>query len=87
MPKRYRDPEAPEVLETVLDRIRGMTREEWVQELAWRPQGVEETWRMQSLPAAECLENAPKVATETDGGDPSAPDSVATAVSPQAAHR
>jgi CubicO group peptidase (beta-lactamase class C family) len=82
MTKRYRDPEAPEVLEAVLERIRGMTHEEWVQELAWRPQGVEETWRMQSLPDAECLESAPKVATETDGGDPLAPDPVGTAASP-----
>jgi hypothetical protein len=47
MPRKNRDPEAPEVLEAVLARIRAMTREEWLKELAWRPEGATETWRTQ----------------------------------------
>ena len=68
MARRNRDPEAPEVLEAVLQRIRGMTRDEWLQELAWRPEGVEETWRMQRVPDPERPESAaplsPDAATE-----------------------
>jgi hypothetical protein len=46
MTRKYRDPETPEALEAVLRRIQNMTREEWLNELSWRPDGVEETWRM-----------------------------------------
>jgi hypothetical protein len=46
MTRKYGDPEAPEVLEAVIERIRRMTRDEWVQELAWHPEGAQETWRM-----------------------------------------
>ncbi len=53
MARTERDPDAPGVLEAVLERIRRMTREEWIDELAWHPQGVEETWRTQHLPVVE----------------------------------
>jgi hypothetical protein len=58
MARKYPDPEAPEVLEAVLERMRRMTREDWIKELAWRPEGVEETWRMQRLPEGERVKSA-----------------------------
>lgn len=45
MARKYSDPEAPEVLQAVLEHIHGMTREEWQAELAWRPPGARPTWR------------------------------------------
>ena len=65
MSRKYRDPEAPEVLEAVLERMRRMTREEWIEELAWCPEGVEETWRMQRRPETERAESAAPVLRET----------------------
>jgi hypothetical protein len=50
MTRKYDDPEAPEVLEAVIEHLRRMTRDEWVRELAWRPDGVQETWRMRLVP-------------------------------------
>lgn len=43
--QQYRDPEAPEVLDAIHDRMRKMTREEWIAELAYKPEGVPETFR------------------------------------------
>jgi hypothetical protein len=45
MTRKCSDPEAPEVLEAVIERMRRMTRDEWVQELVWHPKGAAETWR------------------------------------------
>jgi hypothetical protein len=47
MARKYRDPEAPEVLEAVLERMRKMTREEWIKQLTPRPAAAEETGRTQ----------------------------------------
>jgi hypothetical protein len=58
---RTHNTEGPEILEAVLKRIRQMTREEWIRELAWRPEGVEETWRTQQLP--EATDSAPAAIT------------------------
>lgn len=44
--RRFKDPEAPEVLEAILERIRSMTREELIEALYWKPENAEETWRM-----------------------------------------
>lgn len=45
MARKFRDPEAPEVLQAVLERFENMTREEWLAKLARRPEGARETWR------------------------------------------
>jgi hypothetical protein len=45
MARKRLDPESPEVIEAILDRIRAMTREEWIRELSWRPEGAVETYR------------------------------------------
>jgi CubicO group peptidase (beta-lactamase class C family) len=46
--KRTRwDPTSPEFVEELIQRVRGKTREELLKELAWRPEGAEETWRLQ----------------------------------------
>ncbi len=83
MARRYPDPEAPEVLEAVLQRIRGMTRDEWLQELAWRPEGVEETWRMQRVSDRERSDpERPEIAaplpldTATDNGATAEPEAL-----------
>lgn len=33
----------------ILDRIRAMTRDDWLRELAWRPEGAEETYRTREV--------------------------------------
>ena len=58
MARKYRDPEAPEVLEEVLARMRAMTREEWIRELNWRPEGVPETRRTAQVAEEEPAESA-----------------------------
>jgi hypothetical protein len=73
--RRYRDPEAPEVLEAVLERIRRMTRDEWLQELAWHPEGVEETWRMQRVPDREPPEITAPLLLQPATDDSAAADS------------
>lgn len=81
MTRRYRDPEAPEVLEAVLERIRRMTRDEWLQELAWHPEGVEETWRMQCVPdrARPGITPPPPLQTATDDSAAADPEVLALA--------
>jgi hypothetical protein len=62
MPRKYRDPRDPELLEAILERIRAMTREEWIRELNWRPEGATETFRTarrtengdQPMPEPDC---------------------------------
>ena len=52
MSRKYPDPEAPEVLEAVLQKFQNMSREEWQAELAWKPAGARETWRTKPATAA-----------------------------------
>jgi hypothetical protein len=81
MARKYRDPEAPEVLEAVLQEIRGMTREEWQEELAWRPEGVRETWRTQRTQGST-FPHRPGIAPRKGAaGRPSKPDTAAIASS------
>ena len=81
MARKYRDPEAPEVLEAVLQEIRSMTREEWQAELAWQPEGVRETWRTQRT-QANTPPHRPGIAPRKgDVGRPSKPDTAAIASS------
>src|SRR5436190_24213451 len=47
MKRRRRDPNDPEVQEAVLQRIKEMTREDWlklIEELSHAPEGVEDRW-------------------------------------------
>jgi hypothetical protein len=37
-------------LEKVLERIRSMTKEEWLEVLSWTPSGATETWRTATKP-------------------------------------
>jgi hypothetical protein len=46
MRRKKWDPTSPEFIEAMRQRVRQMTREELLEELAWRPEGVEETWRL-----------------------------------------
>jgi hypothetical protein len=87
MTRKYRDPETPEALEAVLRRIQNMTREEWLSELSWRPDGVEETWRMQRVQGSDLpgiVEGAPLEA----GADPRpTSDAMVPASPPEVAKR
>ena len=52
MNRKNRDPNSPEAIQAVLQRIRRMTKEDWedlVAELSRPPEGVEETWRNRDL--------------------------------------
>ena len=47
MKRKLRDPNDPEVQEAVLQRIKEMTREDWlklIEELSHAPEGVEDPW-------------------------------------------
>lgn len=52
MARKFRDPEAPEVLQAVLQHIKGMTNEELLAEMASRPKGARTTWRTKT---ANCV--------------------------------
>jgi hypothetical protein len=47
MKLKHRDPNHPEVVERVVRYIREMSPEETLKQLAWRPEGVEETWMLE----------------------------------------
>jgi hypothetical protein len=58
MSRRQRDPRDRAVAEGVLEHIRRMSQDDWLREVAWRPEGVEETWRLKdrdSRPPADGL--------------------------------
>jgi hypothetical protein len=84
MARKYPDPEAPEVLAAVLQRIRAMTRDEWLQALAWSPEGVEATWRMQRGPDQKRSEIATPLPLDTACDDQAGPDPVILATSREA---
>ena len=65
MARKHCDPEAPEVLESILQRMREMTREEWLQELAWCPEKAEETRRTQHRPELDVAELVETPSRET----------------------
>jgi len=47
MKLKHRNPNHPEVVESVLKYIRDLSPEETLKMLAWRPEGVEETWMLE----------------------------------------
>ncbi len=65
MSRARRDPNSPEVADDVLQRIRSMTREEWLREVSWYPEGVEETWRMQGSDSMQGGDGADPVCSGT----------------------
>ena len=66
MKRKLRDPNDPEVQEAVLQRIKEMTREDWlklIEELSHAPEGVEDPWPPYDGPGANG--SAPPSPTES----------------------
>ncbi|HET6387478.1 MAG TPA: hypothetical protein VFJ58_29160 [Armatimonadota bacterium] len=42
MSRRSKDPDDPEVIEGILERIHNRTREEWIEWIKWRPEGYQD---------------------------------------------
>ena len=51
MKLKHRDPNHPEVVESVLQHIKSLSPEETLNMLAWRPDEVEETWMLEDAMA------------------------------------
>ena len=87
MPRKRWDPRDPEVLVAILERIHNMTREEWLKELAWRPEGVEETWRMQKVQDTGLPKLDGALPAEATVDEMAAPDPAAVASTPEVPRR
>ncbi len=60
MKLKHRDPNHPEVVESVLKYIRDLSPEETLKMLSWRPEGVEETWMLEDPPTPKNGNHADK---------------------------